>query len=201
MAPSLVSAVLSNHKPSAWSYMSPTEEVSLVPLSEYSTEYTEVVQTINMTFRSKIDSVVRVQNPYLWGWYLLKREEYLHYGEGLGVVSERKLFHATAAESIMSIVQSNLDWRRAKRTRYGHGVSFSPSAAYANTYCNQNIGDWRALILSKVLVRMEAKGGYGTKLPPPPCDTTIGKCGTVVVKYSDNEFYPEYVAYYTNSVA
>jgi poly [ADP-ribose] polymerase 7/11/12/13 len=181
--------------------MSPTEEVSLVPLSEYSTECMEVMQTISMTFQRKIDSVVRVQNPYLWGSYLLKRVEYQCYGGGFGVVTERKLFHATAAESVMSIVQSNLDWRRTKRARYGHGVSFSPSAAYANTYCNQNVGARRALILSKVLVRMEAKGGYGTKLPPPPCDTTIGKSGKVVVKYSDNEFYPEYVAYYTNSVA
>jgi poly [ADP-ribose] polymerase 7/11/12/13 len=200
MAPTLVSAVLSSHKPATWSYMSPTEEVSLVTLSEYSNEYTEVVQTINMTFRNEIDSVVRVQNPYLWGSYLLKREEYLHYG-GFGDVTEDKLFHATAAESIISVVQSNLDWRRTKRARYGHGVSFSPSAAYANTYCNQNIGDKRALILSRVLVRMKTRGGYGTKLPPPPCDTTIGKSGIVVVKYYDNEFYPEYVAYYTNSVA
>jgi hypothetical protein len=48
---------------------------------------------------------------------------------------------------------------------------------------------------------METKGQYGTKLPPPPREATVGKSGTVVVKYSDNEFYPEYVAYYTNSIA
>jgi hypothetical protein len=199
MVPTLVSAVLNSHKPSTWSYMSPAEEVLLVPLSECSTEYAEVMQTVNMTFEKKIDSLVRVQNPYLWGSYLLKREEYQHYGGRFGAVTERKLFHATAADSIMSIVQSNFDWRRTKRARYGQGVSFSPRAAYANTYCNHNVGNRRALILSKVLVRMETKGGYGTRLPPPPHDTTIGKSGTVVVKYSDNEFYPEYVAYYTTN--
>lgn len=197
MAPSLVSAVLCSQKPSIWSDMLPAEEVLLVPLSEHSTEYTEVMHIINMTFQPKVESVVRVQNPYLWGSYLLKKEEYLQYGVS-GYVTERRLFHATAAGNVMSIVHSNFDWRRAKRTRYGHGVSFSPSAAYANTNCNKNIGLRRALILSNVMVRKETKGNYGTKIPPPPCDTTIGKSGKVVVKYSDNEFYPAYVAYYTN---
>lgn len=197
MVPSLISSVLSNHKPATWSYMSPTEEVTLVTLPVYSTEYTDVLQTINMTFLPKIDSVVRVQNPYLWGSYLLKREEYSQY-EGVGVVTEHKLFHATAADNVMSIVKGNLDWRRTQRGRYGQGVSFSPSAAYANTYCNQNVGVRRALILSKVLVRMMTTGWYNTILPSPPSDTTLGRGGNVVVKYCDNEFYPEYVAYYTN---
>jgi hypothetical protein len=176
--------------------MSPAEEVTLVPLSENGIEYSTVVQSINTTLRNEIGSVVRVQNPYLWGSYLLKKEEYLN--RGFGVVIEAKLFHATAEKNVLSICQNNLDWRRSKRTRYGHGVSFSPSADYANTYCNQNAGQRRALIVATVLVGMETKGGYGTKIPPPPYDTTTGKSGKVVVKYSDNEFYPEYVAYYTN---
>jgi hypothetical protein len=195
MAPSLAAAVLNTHKPSTWSYMSPAEEVALVALSKYGTEYSTVIQSINPTFRNKIDSVSRVQNPYLWGCYLLKREEYL--GLGFGVLTEKKLFHATAEENVLSICRNNFDWRRSRRTRYGHGVSFSPCADYANTYCNQNAGHKRALIVATVLVKMETKGKYGTKIPPPPYDTTTGKSGRVIVKYSDNEFYPEYVVYYT----
>lgn len=197
MAQSLSSAVLRSHKPSSWSHMSPNEEVLLVKLPKNSAEYMMVVQNIDMTLRNKIDSVERVQNPYLWGSYLLKKEEYMNY-PGFGVVNEEKLFHATAKENVYSIVQNNFDWRRTKRTRYGHGVSFSPSAEYANTYCNQKVRSVRALILARVLVKMATKGHYGTKLPPPPNDTTTGKNGKVVVKYADNEFYPEYVVYYTN---
>jgi len=177
--------------------MSRDEEVVLVELSEDSMEYMTVVQNINMTLRNKIDAVERVQNPYLWGSYVLKKEEYINY-LGFGIVSEEKLFHATAKENAYSIVHNNFDWRRTKRTRYGHGVSFSPSAEYANTYCNEKAGSSRALILARVLVKMATKGHYGTKLPPPPFDTTTGKNGKVVVKYADNEFYPEYVLYYTN---
>jgi hypothetical protein len=197
MAPSLISAVLRRHKPSSWSDVPRYEDVVLVPLAEDSTEYLMVVQNVSVALRNKIHSVDRVQNPFLWGSYMLKKEEYINY-LGFGIAREEKLFHATAEENVYSIVKNNFDWRRAKRTRYGHGVSFSPSADYANTYCNQKAGCRRALILARVLVKMATKGNYGAKLPPPPSDTTTGKNGNVVVKYADNEFYPEYVVYYTN---
>jgi len=74
--------------------MSRDEEVVLVDLSEDSMEYMTVVQNINMTLRNKIDAVERVQNPYLWGSYVLKKEEYIN-NPGFGIVSDKKLFHAT----------------------------------------------------------------------------------------------------------
>lgn len=196
MESSLVSSVLTSHKPSSWRPMSQNEEVLLVALSKHSFEYMTVVQNISMTLRNKIVSVDRVQNPYLWGSYMLKKEEYINC-LGIGIVNEEKLFHATAKGNVNSIVRNNLNWRLTKRTRYGRGVCFSPSAEYANKYCNQNAGTNRALILTRVLVKMATRGHYGTKLPTPPFDTTTGKNGKVVVKYADNEFYPEYVVYYT----
>ena len=197
MAPSLISAVLTSHKPSSWSQMSQNEEAVLVALSEDCIEYRTVVENISMTLRNKIVSVDRVQNPYLWGSYMLKKEEYINC-LGFGNGNEKKLFHAIAKGNVNSIVKKNFDWRLTKRTRYGHGVCFSPSAEYANKYCNENAGPSRALILARVLVKRATRGHYGTKLPTPPFDTTTGKNGQVVVKYADNEFYPEYVVYYTN---
>jgi len=123
--------------------MSRDEEVVLVELSEDSMEYMTVVQNINMTLRNKIDTVERVQNPYLWGSIVLRMEEYINC-LGFGIVSEEKLFHATAKENAYSVVQNNFDCRRTKRTRYRHGVSFSPSAEYANTYCNEKAGSARS---------------------------------------------------------
>jgi hypothetical protein len=111
-------------------------------------------------------------------------------------VTERVLFHATGQSNIESITKNNLDWRRSIRTKFGCGVSFSPSATYANTWCNRDIGPNRALIVARVLVGSSHEGDYGTKLPLPGYDTTVGNRGQVYVKYYDHEFYPEYVVYY-----
>ena len=138
MVPSLSSAVLISHKPSSWCHMSRNEEMVLVELSEDSIEYMMVVQNINMALENEIDKVERVQNPYPWGSYVLKKE-YIN-DLGFGIVSEEKLFRATAKENVYSIVQNNFDWRQTKHTRYSHGVSFSPSSEYANTYYNQKAG-------------------------------------------------------------
>jgi len=146
--------------------MSRDEEVVLVELSEDSSEYRTVVQSIDMTLRNKIDAVERVQKPYLWGSYVLKKEEYINC-LGFDIVSEEKLFHATAKENVYSVVQNNFDCRRTKRTRYGHGVSFSPSAEYANTYCNEKAESAHALsFLQEFWLKWRLK--YTTKIPLPP---------------------------------
>ncbi|KAJ4441515.1 hypothetical protein ANN_11371 [Periplaneta americana] len=190
----LVSAVLDKHTPSTWDSMSSYSEVKLVELSEYSSEYEEVKSKIKETSRILIKKVVRVQNPYLWGCYQLKKAECTL--RAPSSVEEKKLFHATAQDNIESITEDNLDWRRSWRTKYGEGVSFSPYARYANTYCNLSCGTRRAFILARVLVGKSAEGNYSTELPPPDCDTTVSYDDNVIVKYCDNEFYPEYIAYY-----
>jgi hypothetical protein len=75
-------------------------------------------------------------------------------------------------------------------------VSFSPRAHYANKYCNFTAGTERALILARVLVGKYHEGKHWMKSPKEGYDTTVGNSKSVYVKYDDNEFYPEYVAYY-----
>ena len=107
-----------------------------------------------------------------------------------------ELFHATSPSNVSSIVKNNLDWRRSVRTRFGKGVSFSPDARYADRHCNSSNAKYRAMIIAKVLVHSTSYGSYDTKLPSDNADTSTGNNGKVYVKYSDNEFYPTYVAYY-----
>jgi poly [ADP-ribose] polymerase 7/11/12/13 len=171
-------------------------EVELVKLMKGSQEYNSVISKVDLRFGSGPEKVVRVQNPYLWGCYLLKKAECV---ERSGCsVTEKVLFHATGQSNIDSITKNNLDWRRSFRTKFGRGVSFSTSATYANTWCNRDIGSNRALIVARVLVGSSHDGGYGTELPRAGYDTTVGNREQVYVKYSDHEFYPEYVIYYSN---
>ncbi|GFG36186.1 hypothetical protein Cfor_06405 [Coptotermes formosanus] len=135
--------------------------------------------------------VARVQNPYLWGCYLLRKAECME--RSSHPVTEKVLFHATGQSNIDSIARNNLDWRRSVRTKYGCGVSFSPFATYANTWCNGGIGSRRARVIARVLVGRSSSGSYSTVLPGEGYDTTDGNRGQVYVKYCDHEFYPEFM--------
>lgn len=55
------------------------------------------------------------------------------------------------------------------------------------------------MIVAKVLVHAKHEGYYSTKIPMAGFDTTTGR-RVVTVKYYDDEFYPEYVAYYDSEM-
>jgi hypothetical protein len=194
---SLLEAAKKSHQPSTWDEMPPRTEVALVKLTRGSREYKSVISKVDLRLcrlGSGPQKVVRVQNPYLWGCYLLKKAECIE--RSSHPVTEKVLFHVTAQSNIDSITKNNLDWRRSVRKKYGCGVSFSPSATYANTWCNSGIGSKRALFVTRVLVGRSHGGDYSTELPKEGHDTTDGNHNQVYVKYYDHEFYPEYVVYY-----
>jgi hypothetical protein len=183
-------------QPSTWNDMPAWTEAVLVELTKNSQEYISVISKVDFGLIALFgpEKVVRVQNPYLWGCYLLKKAECIE--RSSCSVTERVLYHATAQSNIDSITKNNLDWRRSVRTKFGRGVSFSPSANYANTWCNRSVGSSRALIVARVLVGNRHDGDYGTELPRQGYDTTVGNREQVYVKYYDHEFYPDYVIYY-----
>ncbi|XP_067013116.2 protein mono-ADP-ribosyltransferase PARP12-like [Anabrus simplex] len=189
---SLYNYVKSNHTPSTWSSLdTPSEGYRLCSLDSYDLEFMRVASKVRLTLPVVVTEVERVENPFLWGCYELKKAEYRARGIPF---SEMELFHCTARTYIPSIVKNNLDWRRANRVKFGMGVSFSPSAKYANTQANMNIGISRATILAKVIVGRCCSGSSTMSIPIEPYDTSTGNVGSVYVKYYDNEFYPLYVA-------
>ncbi|KAJ9596026.1 hypothetical protein L9F63_012759 [Diploptera punctata] len=189
-------------------------EYRRVELSPGSCEYTAIRNEVERTLDSiSITKIEKVLNPFLKGCYLLKKAEY----ESRNVsVRERQLFHATAQTNVEnSIIKDNLDWRRVERNRFGKGVSFANTAYYANLECSANRGKRAGRTRSRALIRYDVLVGKNINvlpnknytLPRLSCDTTSHKNAIYVrgnnydnevyVKYYDNEFYPNYVVYYT----
>lgn len=157
-------------------------------------EYKKVKNYLEGTPLSNLKKITRAQSPFLYFRYQLRKEEY----EVRGIqFREETLLHATDEDNIDSILKDNLDWRRVYRAKYGKGVSFSPSASYANGECSRRNGRDRAIIAAKVLIGNKICGSYYQELPEDGYDTTTGNTN-VYVKYYDDEFYPEYICYYRN---
>ncbi|KAB0796351.1 hypothetical protein PPYR_10412 [Photinus pyralis] len=187
-------SIIERFIPSEWTYQSGALSCHLVELDEYTQMYANLKQKVSRAFNLGVRKIARVENPYLWAQYLLRKEEY----QTNGVVRELELFHDTSSHNVQSIVETNLDWRRAHRVKYGRGVSFSPSPAYANSESCRSNGTDRALIVAKVLVQNSETVATSVKLPSKGYDTTVGNCGNVYVKFYDDEFYPNYIIYYTS---
>ncbi|KAJ9582227.1 hypothetical protein L9F63_003437 [Diploptera punctata] len=190
----ILDEILDKYLPQTWSDVDDYSQAELVELHRHSTEFIDVVDQIRSTLNVRIHRVERVQNPFLWGSYLLMKGEYKKRLNNHP--TEMVLFHATSENNVRSIAENNFNWRRTVRSKFGKGVSFSPSAKYANKYCNMKVGSNRALILSRVLVGKIQNGSSQRKISDDGYDTSIGNGKSVYVKYGDNEYYPEYVAYY-----
>ncbi|XP_063904823.1 protein mono-ADP-ribosyltransferase PARP12-like [Zophobas morio] len=168
--------------------------VELKEVSENSTEYEEVNELFQETSRGmSITKLERVENPYLLGHYLMKKEKMQNEGS---YPSEKSLFHGTFEEYVSDICKYNFDWRKcgnSKGHKFGQGVSFAPEVSYARHYTR--VGE-DVMILTKVLVGKDTVGDSSTVVPPAPYDTTTNCKDTVFVKYDDDDFYPQYVIHF-----
>ncbi|XP_049812559.1 protein mono-ADP-ribosyltransferase PARP11-like [Schistocerca nitens] len=188
-----------------WDHMNASSEFELCLLLSDTTEYEEILRLFKKTTQKQfmVEKIYRVQNPYLLGCYLLKKQEM---ESRYGYVAEEYLFHGTKEENKDKICRNNFDWRnhgRSAGNTFGKGVSFTPISCYASHYSDKHSSQ-RLMFVSKVLIAHETVGHKSMKIPPlfayRQClryDTTTKENRHVIVKYSDNEFYPAYIVYYT----
>lgn len=81
----------------------------------------------------------KVNNPQLYGMYLLCKEELRQIGNSCSV-NEMMLYHATSPTKAKRIAEENINWRMTSRARYGIGACFSISPRYAHRYSSSNGG-------------------------------------------------------------
>ncbi|CAH1154610.1 unnamed protein product [Phaedon cochleariae] len=143
--------------------------------------------------------ILEVRNPFLYVQYelKLKQKEELY-----GTMAKYQLYHGTKRCNVDSICKQNFDWRKIgangmRFSKFGRGVSFSPSSQYASDYPRRCSDAPRTMMVAKVMEGYRCNGVEFMVIPPLPADTSVKPGdGNVVVKYFDNEFYPEYIIYY-----
>nr|XP_023020250.1 poly [ADP-ribose] polymerase 12-like [Leptinotarsa decemlineata] len=178
------------------------KEILAPHVSEYfnvNTIFDRTMSILRILGSRHVRKIERIENPFLYAQYQLSMlKKKWRYGS----VKELTLFHGTKSTYIDSICKNNFDWRKMgchgfRYSKFGRGMSFSPSARYASDYprrCHENP---RIMFVVKVLEGSRCLGVPDLVIPPEPHDTSAKSDGDVVVKYFDNEFYPEYIISYT----
>lgn len=197
-------SVIFEHKTS-WRAKLQDEAFKLVDVPCDSAAYTKIKELFQNTTQKhfQVNKIVEVQNPFLYGCYLLKKAEM---ESRYGCIKEEYLFHGTKIKNISSICDQNLDWRKHGSVTgniFGRGASLTPISCYASHYSDKHQEE-KIMFVFKVVIANETEGNPDMVIPPYKdtfkklrYDTAIKPNRQVVVKFSDHEFYPEYLLYYT----
>ncbi|KAL9956767.1 hypothetical protein ACROYT_G038300 [Oculina patagonica] len=203
--------------PSYWTSMPSDKQYQRVSLSSTSSEYKEVETLFKKTMNKPvvINSIERVQNPFMWEKYQRKKEnmQLAVYKRTLNV-NEKRLFHGTSPETVEAICKQNFDWRMhgKNKTAYGEGSYFAVNASYSDSYATRNVDYFQFMFLAKVLVGSFTRGRVGYRRPPPkqpsnPASDLYDSCvdninnPTIFVVFDTDQFYPEYIIKYSHSEA
>jgi len=205
-------AVLQHPLAANWDPMPNNSAFIRTNVEQYTQEYNTVLHLFKKTTQKqfKIVKIERVQNPYLLGCYLLKKNE-MECLPG-NYVEESRVFHGTQQSNVQSICENNFNWRLhgdSTGNRYGKGVSFSPISYYASHYSDK-YAPVKVMFLVRVLISKRTIGNGNMTIPPlitnvynrnstERYDTAQKENGHVIVKFCDNEYYPEYLIHYTGT--
>jgi poly [ADP-ribose] polymerase 7/11/12/13 len=202
-------AVLQQPLATNWVPMTSNSAFIRTDIKQHTPEYNTVTTLFKNTTQKKfhVIRIERIQNPYLLGCYLLKKNEMECMPDSY--VEERRVFHGTKQSNVNNICENNFDWRLhgdSTGNRYGKGVSFSLISYYASHYSDKRAA-LKVMFLVRVLISNIIEGHGDMTIPPLISypynhnntlryDTSQKENGHVIVKYSDSEYYPEYLIHY-----
>ncbi|KAJ9582838.1 hypothetical protein L9F63_022797 [Diploptera punctata] len=206
----LHSAVLRDSLAANWGPMPPDKTYVRVPVQEDTDEFRSVNNCFKATTQKRfvVDKIERVQNPFLLGCYLLKKLE-MENMYGARNVEEKILFRGAFAKFIDKNCENNFNWRIyavSKHNKYGEGFTLSHISYIANFSADKEATN-KAMFLVRVLVSKVTDASENMEIPPLlndrklsnvlRFDTTKRRDGKMIVKFADNEFYPDYIIHYT----
>ncbi|XP_054828835.1 protein mono-ADP-ribosyltransferase PARP14-like isoform X2 [Eublepharis macularius] len=181
-----------------------------VPLQPSTPEYQDVEKKFRATCQTqKIEKIERVQNPYLWQSYKVKKEE-MDNKNGHGN-NERVLFHGTPSSTIIPINQTgfNRSYAGKNAAMIGNGTYFAVDAKYSaqDTYSTPDGNGRKFMYLARVLTGEFCNGRRGQITPPPKnpggfdlYDSVTDNLAnpSMFVIFYDAQAYPEYLITFRN---
>jgi len=208
----LVRQVTSGQKvPNYWVPMDMSDtECKIMEVRKFSADYFE----LDAKFRRpglELISAYAVQNPFLWGQYLLRREQLKMQLTGTGyTVKEKDFFYKSDFDNFEKISRQNFDLRYEQDPRAG--VTFYTDALAANS-SKPETENVRIIIMAKVLVGTCVKrveegatdiAGQSVSINNKtglPIDTYTDESNTVFFKFHMSEMYPEFLMVYRDTNA
>ncbi|NWV12309.1 PAR14 polymerase, partial [Ptilonorhynchus violaceus] len=195
--------------PAMWDAME-NEQLKLVELRPETREYKDVQERFLQTCQSfKIEKIERVQNPYLWRAYQIKKCDMDKKNGNRN--NERLLFHGTSKESLAFI--NNLGFNRSyagmHAANFGNGTYFAVNASYSaqNTYSQPDVNGRKYMYLARVLVGEYSQGKKGSITPAPKnasnsvdlFDSSTDNVSqpSMFIIFYDHQAYPEYLITFT----
>ncbi|XP_074857625.1 protein mono-ADP-ribosyltransferase PARP14-like isoform X2 [Carettochelys insculpta] len=191
--------------PKEWCAMN-QERVKMVSISAAQQEYQDVQGMFLQTCSTfKIEKIERIQNPYLWQTYQIKKQS-LDKKNG-NINNEKLLFHGTPSSSLSTINYNGFNRGFAGRNAavIGNGTYFAVNASYSaqDTYSRPDGNGRKYMYLARVLTGVYCVGKGGLITPPPkniadPTDLFDSVTDNMIhpsmfVIFNDIQAYPEYL--------
>ncbi|XP_037254015.1 protein mono-ADP-ribosyltransferase PARP14-like isoform X2 [Falco rusticolus] len=195
--------------PATWDDMQ-NQRLKIVELKPETREYRDVQEKFLSTCQSlKIEKIERVQNPFFWKTYQIKKREMDNKNGNKN--NERLLFHGTSKESLTLI--NNYGFNRSyagmHAANFGNGTYFAVNANYSasDTYSKPDANGKKYMYLARVLVGEYSQGTRGSITPAAKSSsssidlfdssTDNMKHPSMFIIFNDIQAYPEYLITFT----
>ncbi|NWR62452.1 PAR14 polymerase, partial [Bucorvus abyssinicus] len=195
--------------PPTWDDMQ-NQRLKLVELKPETRDYRDVHEKFLKTCPSfKVEKIERVQNPYLWKAYQIKKREMDNKNGNRN--NERLLFHGTSKESLTFI--SNFGFNRSyagmHAANFGNGTYFAVDASYSanDMYSKPDVNGKKYMYVARVLVGEYSQGLKGSLTPAAKntgnsidlFDSSTDNVNrpSMFIIFNDIQAYPEYLITFT----
>ncbi|CAN0224213.1 unnamed protein product [Bubo scandiacus] len=195
--------------PATWDDMQ-GQRLKIVELKPETKEYRDVQERFLKTCQSfKIEKIERVQNPFFWKAYKIKKREMDNKNGNTN--NERLLFHGTSKESLTLINNHgfNRSYAGMHAANFGNGTYFAVNASYSayDTYSRPDANGRKYMYLARVLVGEYSQGTKGSITPGAKnasnsidlFDSSTDNVNqpSMFIIFNDIQAYPEYLITFT----